>query len=654
MRNYNMQAGSQESPRKHKIAESPPQYKEILTCIDADLEEQFLSAIIRYFQDENDKLGLGLGKAQIVNICTSLLFGDEPTGDFRAGSVREQSILNEYHKEELAIMDYLHLSSLEMRKQLGQYATPKEIARYIVKSVGYTPSKDILNKRLIDPACGSGAFMVEATRIYLTALKKCHVPLHDWYPMVLSAITGVDIDPKACFFARLNLATLLAPAILEFAARNGEERLRPLSVYCNDTLALMASEDGTLFYNRRTLPLKERFDFVVGNPPYFKIKDLSESLKMAFAESVYGHPNAYGLFIHAGIGMLKPNGRLGFIIPRSMLSGLYFKNLRRLIEKETSIREIVYLSERKKVFENVLHGTMILTLERNHAGRGDITVSFVQSPKEMENTSGVTIPGKNVIQRLNGLTVWFLADSPEVYSVINRIIKGHPLLSGQKINCVAKTGQIVWNRVKPLLRAVTELDTLPLVWATDVGKFTFSFNRTGSARSPFLKVTGKTEGLVVRGRSILVQRVTADEQPSRIVACIPDEFIDGKRNGYFVENHLNIIQSPLQSHDVDLFFILGVLNSDIVDFFFRAMNGNTQVSATELNLLPIPVGNYERNIADLAKTIQKTRPGEKQTALIERLNQVVAMAYGLSDGNLELLREYLRKRFKNPLRSEKV
>ena len=77
------------------------------------------------------------------------------------------------------------------------------------------------------------------------------------------------------------------------------------------------------------------------------------------------------------------------------------------------------------------------------------------------------------------------------------------------------------------------------------------------------------------------------------------------------------------------------------------MNGNTQVSATELNLLPIPVGTYERDIADLAKAIQKASEGKKQTALMERLNRLVARAYGLSDGNLDFLREYHRKRFKN-------
>ena len=47
--------------------------KELLSNIDADLREQFLSAIIRYFQTENDKLGLGLERAQIANICMSLI-----------------------------------------------------------------------------------------------------------------------------------------------------------------------------------------------------------------------------------------------------------------------------------------------------------------------------------------------------------------------------------------------------------------------------------------------------------------------------------------------------------------------------------------------------------------------------------------------------
>jgi adenine-specific DNA-methyltransferase len=623
----------------------------VTSTIDKSIEHKLFNALVAYFKNENYKLGHGVANAQIDSICEILLHGKEDISSaFQSWQVAEQSALDEYHSESLEIVDYLHLISTELRKQLGQYATPADIVRYIFKSVEYSPSAHILPKKLIDPSCGSGAFLVEAVRIYLTALKKAGSPMHKWYPMVISAIYGIDIDATACFFARLNLSMLLAPAVLEFVSKNDVIKLKPLSVYCADTLQLFVSgEEGLgLFYDRRNQSLKRRFDFVVGNPPYFKMKNLKDELKDAFGESIYGHPNAYGVFLHAGIEMLKNNGRLGFIVPRSMLSGLYFKNLRAFIEKNTSLREIVYLADRKNVFDNVLHGTMILSLERAMESRNKVAVSFVQSSKDIsDNQSNITVSLDNVVRRLNGSTVWFVADSQKTYNIIGRIVKKHPILSGDKVNCPAKTGQIVWNRVKPLLVAKYGPGTLPLVWATDVSKFGFSFNRMGAARPCNLKISPKTENLVVKGMSILLQRVTADEQPSRIVACIPDDFLMKTAPGYFVENHLNIIQPETKGSEIDLYFLLGVLNSEIVEFFFRAMNGNTQVSATELNLLPIPVGRYECGIATTARRIQNTPDFKKRGTLMEDLNAEVAKAYGLDNDDLTFVRRFLSDRRKH-------
>lgn len=615
------------------------------------MEPKLFSALVSYFKNENYKLGLGIPDPQIEAICKILLYGEEDLSSvFQSWQVGEQTILDEYHKEELGIVDYLHLISNELRKQLGQFATPADIVKYIFKSVGYASSKDILSKKLVDPACGSGAFLVEAVRIYLNALKNAKTPIYRWYPMVTTAICGIDVDTTACLFARLNLSMLLAPAVLEFVARNDVATLKPLPVFCADTLETVASERGIseLFYDRRVSSLKKRFDFVVGNPPYFKMKDLSDELKTAFGESIYGHPNAYGVFMHAGIEMLKDGGRLGFIVPRSMLSGLYFKNLRAFIEKNTSLREIVYVADRKNVFENVLHGTMILSLERNAEAGESIDISVVQSSREFKNAlKSITVSRDQVIRRLNGTTVWFVADSRKVYDTIDRIVKKHPLLSGEKVNCRVRTGQIVWNRVKPLLVEKEGHDTLPLVWATDVSKFGFSFSRQGATRPCYLKVASKTENLVIKGKSILLQRVTADEQPSRLVACIPEEFCRKAAAGYFVENHLNIIQPETGTPSVDLYFILGVLNSEVVEFFFRAMNGNTQVSATELNLLPIPIGKYEREIADFSAKIQKTTDMKKKSGFIAELNMLVGKAYGLSTEESGFIRDVLADRRKN-------
>ncbi|MGQ3685943.1 MAG: Eco57I restriction-modification methylase domain-containing protein [Candidatus Loosdrechtia sp.] len=616
-----------------------------LSVTDPPLERKFLKAIISYYLHENDKLGLGLSESQIGTVCRILLCGNEPDSDIpQPWQMHEETILDDYHKKEFAIMDYLHIVSLGLRKQLGQYSTPIEIVRYILKSVEYIPSKGILQKRLIDPACGSGAFLGEACRIYLNALKKAAIPISEWYPMAVSAISGIDIDPKACFFTRLNLAMLLAPPVLEFVSRNTITELKPLPVYCADTLHLLASRRKgiQLFYDGISIPLEDQFDFVVGNPPYYKIKNIEQNIKDTFTESIYGHPNAYALFIHAGIEMLRTHGRLGFIVPRSMLSGLYFKNLREFIERKTAIKEIVNISDRKSIFDNVLHGTMILSLKRDKQNDEKINISLMKTLEDIRDRHRAIVVDRNkVIQRLNGTTVWFVADSLDVYNILSKIIKGSHLLSGQEVNYRAKTGQIVWNRVKPLLSTQKEPDTLPLVWATDVGKFSFSFNRMGTARPCFLKFNSKTKQLIVKGPCILVQRVTADEQPSRIVACIPEEFCKKERDGYFVENHLNIVQPLTENNTIDLYFILGVLNSEVVDFFFRAMNGNTQVSATELNLLPVATGKYDDKIADIAKEIQAVEEAKKNKLLTE-LNVLVAKAYGLNTKELSFIKRNLR------------
>lgn len=331
-----------------------------------------------------------------------------------------------------------------------------------------------------------------------------------------------------------------------------------------------------------------------------------------------------------------------------MLSGQYFKNLRAFIEKNTSLREIVHLADRKKVFDNVLHGTMILSLERSMQADDKLSVSFVQSHKNItSDRATIKVSPDNVVRRLNGATVWFVADSQKTYDIIGRIVKKHPILSGGKVSCPAKTGQIVWNILKPLLAVKPGTDTLPLIWATDVSKFGFSFNRMGPARPCNLKITPKTENLIVKGPGILLQRVTADEQPSRIVASIPTGFCMKASGGYFVENHLNIIQPKNEKSGVDLYFLLGILNSEIVEFFFRAMNGNTQVSATELNLLPIPAGRYEDNIAVIARQIQKSSNSKKKGALMEDLNAEVVKAYELNTADLTFVRRFLSDRRKN-------
>jgi adenine-specific DNA-methyltransferase len=609
-----------------------------LQTFEIDLGEALLSRL----RWEGSQLGLRLRTPQLKTLSSRLL-GSPGLEERLSGAARPW-------KPEAAFEphDYLPLVPQEIRRSLGQYMTPSPIARYILRASGYRAEEGILAKKLCDPACGSGVFLVESLRTYLQALNEAGVPIDQWYPKVAASVLGIDVDPIACLYARFNLSVVLAPAVLSWMNANPRRSPEPLPIFERDTLSSVAAEieePGILESPSPEPRLAGEFDLVVGNPPYRKLGQMSPELRRAFADSIYGHPNAYGMFLHAGIEMLRPGGRLGFIVPRSMLSGLYFQNLRRMIEESTWIEEVSVFADRKRVFSRVLQGTMILVFQKKgHAEREKedrrVRAAVVRSIPELENggPAHFLAAPSQVARRLNGTTVWFVSDRERTYSLLDKIVGRHPLLGSSAIACPARTGPIVWNRVKPLLRQGGGAGTLPLVWATDVGRFHFSFGSAGESRPAFLADNQETERLATLGPSLLVQRVTADEQARRIVASLTR--LPGSRR-YFVENHLNLLQ-PTPGTPVALEFLLGVLSSDVVEFMFRSMNGNTQVSATELNLLPIPRGKLESEIADLATRLEEAKPKQRQD-LEQELNERVARAYGLTGSDLSFLQTALQE-----------
>ena len=199
-------------------------------------------------------------------------------------------------------------------------------------------------------------------------------------------------------------------------------------------MAALASEMGAGgFLSRQEAGpgLSGSFDFVVGTPPYRKLGQMDPVLRSAFGSSIYGHANAYGVFLHAGIEMLRLNGRLGFIVPRSMLSGLYFQTC-----GDSSRREPVSRSFR--CWSNARHlssgpsGNDDRRAPASRVGRGraqSIRTGVVRSVTSSP-TGASPRPGghRQVARRLNGTTVWFVSDREQTYSLIDKIIDDHPLL----------------------------------------------------------------------------------------------------------------------------------------------------------------------------------------------------------------------------------
>jgi adenine-specific DNA-methyltransferase len=145
---------------------------------------------------------------------------------------------------------YSRLNDPEDVRRFGKFYTPDTIASYILKRLGYP---GMGQGTLLDPACGTGVFLVDVARRFLAARPEAR-----WEDLV-GAIRGIDLDPVAILIARTQLLEVALEAGLEI----GET---PFRVECRD--ALDAETDGGTLWDGFTRRSDiDEAEYVVGNPP---------------------------------------------------------------------------------------------------------------------------------------------------------------------------------------------------------------------------------------------------------------------------------------------------------------------------------------------------------------------------------------------------
>ena len=127
----------------------------------------------------------------------------------------------------------------ETRKALGEFYTPIEVVKYILDAVGYE-GQSIIRKRLLDPACGSGTFLVEALRRYLKASEES-ADEEGWSSILKRlcneyCIAGFDIHPFATFMAQMQFMLVLIPAYKKAMEKDPHFVLNRLPIFRTDSL----------------------------------------------------------------------------------------------------------------------------------------------------------------------------------------------------------------------------------------------------------------------------------------------------------------------------------------------------------------------------------------------------------------------------------
>ena len=246
------------------------------------------------------------------------------------------------------------------KKAAGIFYTPDCVIRYIVANVlerafeDHRPPETALDGRLLDPACGCGWFLLSACRSLAGRLQQSGKGRLTAAPA--SQLFGVDLDPGAVLAARRSLwLEIIRPervrgrrevaAILAHNIRRGDALAGPI-------VDVQAG----------------RFSAVIGNPPYRRELDGKQLLERIGATEFGRRWRAprmdfWYYFVHRGLELLEPGGRLSFIVGSYWTSG---SGARKLIEalRESAHVEEIFSLDGLAVFPGVSGRHMILTLAK--------------------------------------------------------------------------------------------------------------------------------------------------------------------------------------------------------------------------------------------------------------------------------------------------
>jgi len=378
--------------------------------------------------DEHSKSIIDLYDGNVNPITLNLLY----MASFDFNTEVSVNILGHIFEQSISDLEELKGEKVLRRKKEGVYYTPDFITDYICRNtiVPYLSKKDantvgdlideytdniselekkFKNLKILDPACGSGSFLLKAVEVLLEIHKQIQIvkqiqgeytakkvaglsrkqkrALRDnlqlsftkWHEedeareIIENNIFGVDINEESVDITKLSL-------FLKIARKN--RKLIDLSdnIKCGNSLIDDIEVDAEKAFSwEEEFPFN--FDIIIGNPPYVRqerLKGIKPSLEKKY--KVYsGVADLYTYFYELGNSLLKPEGILGFISSNKWMKVKYGIGLRRFLKKKQLLRLIDFFELR--VFEDASTEPIIVIFRNKEKTNKNLKVSLIDNLK---------------------------------------------------------------------------------------------------------------------------------------------------------------------------------------------------------------------------------------------------------------------------------
>ena len=433
------------------------------------------------------------------------------------------------------------------RKEQGIYYTPSYIVDYIVKNtVGefiktHTP-EEIKKVRILDPACGSGSFLIRAYKelenywLHNSDFAQTTLDSEEFYSkkveILKNNIFGVDLDPKAVEIAQLNL-------LLQISERKQRLPILQNNIKVGNSLIDDPSISDRAFKWEEEFSeiMKEGgFDIVIGNPPYGA--ELSEK-ERGWVSRSYSYSQSYKntalIFIEKSLNLSKNDGKFGMIVPKSLAYSQEWENGRKLVRDK--LNRVVDVS---KAFEDVLLEQLILILEKNNTSS-----NYILENINYHNSLSIA---KKYIDLTDSI---ILHDNPQDFEIFKMMIK-----STKRLRDISKTSRGI-----PFQKYVVKIPTkYKILRGRDITRYHYSTNAEFLPDDMINLNMKKIEFL--RRPKIVSQRIVAHvTKPTDHIIIMSAMDRDGIITLDTVEN--TIITDDRYS----LEFLLCLLNSELISWY---------------------------------------------------------------------------------------